>query len=500
MLLSFTASCGKDEVEQKSEQGGNQSGQGGQDNQGGGDEQEGSTAPIIVTVDADGNADGGHHFVKIDDTNFYIDDIKYTATKGDLVVTGYNHAFFRGEATIISQLNYVGREMHVIGINEYAFEGCKVLTSVTISEGVTSIGRAAFRGCKGLTSMTIPLSVTSIGESAFSGCTSLTSVTIPSAVTCIESGVFYDCKALTSVAIPSSVTSIEGYAFYGCTGLTSVTIPSSVTSIGGVAFGSCTGLISVIIPSSVTSIGSAVFSGCAGLTSISVSESNIVYDSRSNCNAVIETKSNTLIIGCKNSTIPSSVTSIGEKAFSGCTSLTSVTIPSSVTSIGTYAFHGCTGLTSISVEEGNPIFDSRNNCNAVIETKSNTLIVGCKNSTIPSSVNSIGSNAFDGCTGLTAVTIPSSVNSIGSNAFDGCTGLTAVTIPSSVTIIGYYAFGECTGLTHVYCYAETLPSTNWMAFENTPIADATLHVPASAIEACRNTSPWSGFGTIVAIQ
>lgn len=183
MLLSLTTSCGKDEAVPPSEQNGNQNGQGGNN-------QEGSTAPIIVTVDADGNADGGHRFVKIDDTNFYIDDIKYTATKGDLVVTGYNHAFFKGEATIISQLNYVGREMHVIEIRWDAFSRCTGLTFVTIPSSVTSIGEYAFWGCTALTSVIIPSSVTCIGGNAFRGCTGLTSVTIPSSVTSIGNEAF----------------------------------------------------------------------------------------------------------------------------------------------------------------------------------------------------------------------------------------------------------------------------------------------------------------------
>lgn len=148
MLLSLTTSCGKDEEEQNSEQGA-------------------SVAPIIVTVDANGNADGGHRFVIIDETNFYIDDIKYTATKGDLIVSGYNNAFFKGEAKIISQLNYVGREMHVVEIKEKAFYECTSLTSVTIPSSVTRIGMSAFLNCTSLTSVTIGKNVTSIGLWAF---------------------------------------------------------------------------------------------------------------------------------------------------------------------------------------------------------------------------------------------------------------------------------------------------------------------------------------------
>ena len=171
-----------------------------------------------------------------------------------------------------------------------------------------------------------------------------------------------------------------------------------------------------------------------------------MYDSRDDCNAIIKKETNTLIHGCKNTKIPSSVTRIGERAFwdcseltsikipssvtrigdgafDGCSGLTGIEIPSSVTSIGNSAFYGCSGLTSINVEAGNVVYDSRDNCNAIIEKETNTLIQGCKNTKIPSSVTEIGRYAFDGCSGLMSIEIPSSVTSIGNYAFRDCIGL-----------------------------------------------------------------------------
>ena len=195
--------------------------------------------------------------------------------------------------------------------------------------------------------MTIGNSVTSIGYQAFDGCTGLTSIVIPNSVTYIGGRAFYGCTGLTSIVIPNSVTSIEDWTFYDCAGLTSIVIPNSVTSIGRWAFDGCTGLTSINIPNSVTSIGYNAFFNCPELTSIVVESGNPIYDSRNNCNAIIETASNTLILGCKNTIIPNSVTAISYNAFFNCTGLTSIVIPNSVTSIGQSAFAWCSGLTDV---------------------------------------------------------------------------------------------------------------------------------------------------------
>ena len=293
--------------------------------------------------------------------------------------------------------------------------------------------------------------VTSMPDGKYTG-----DITIPSSIT-------HETKTY-------SVTSIGQFAFFKCSSLTSIIIPNSVTSIGYAAFSDCTGLTSITIPNSVTSIGESAFYYCSGLTSIKVEPGNTMYDSRNDCNAIIETASNTLLYGCNNTVIPNSVTSIGSSACSGCSGLTSVTIPNSVTSIGNEAFSSCSGLTSIVVESGNTKYDSRENCNAIIETASNKLVAGCKNTVIPNSVTSIGNYAFYGCSGLTSVTIPNSVTSIGTNAFT-----------------------YCFGLKDVYCYPTEVPETSSYAFGGVTTSNVTLHVPVFSLNKYTEHEVWGKF-------
>ena len=229
------------------------------------------------------------------------------------------------------------------------FNGC--VGSLIIGENVERIPAYMFKGCNGFTGgLTIPNSVTMIGDWAFYDCSGMTSLTISNSVITIGNDAFMNCSGFTgNVTIPDSLTEIGHSVFRGCSGLASLTLPNALTSIGVSAFYGCSGLTSLYIPNSVTSIGEAAFSACSNLEQIIVGLDNVVYDSRENCNGIIQTNTNELMVGCKNTIIPNSVSSIGYYAFLYCTNLISIIIPDSVTTIGDYAFNGCSGLTSMTV-------------------------------------------------------------------------------------------------------------------------------------------------------
>lgn len=264
LCMTVIASCGKDE--ETGQSAGPDTSQEG--NKGGNDDDGDDDTPvaedIVVTVDAEGKADSGHRFTKIDDSNFYIDDIKYTAQQGNLVVSGFNTSL-NGAAKIISTLKYEGQTMKVVEIKSQAFKECRTVTSVMIPNCVNSIGEGAFWFCSGLTAVNIPTNLTILSYNLFKGCYSLKSIKIPSSVTTIGASAFGDCRSLTSITIPSNVATIDDGAFYGCSGLKSITIPGRVTSIGYDAFFGCTSLANVVIPKSVTSIGDDAFRRCTSL-------------------------------------------------------------------------------------------------------------------------------------------------------------------------------------------------------------------------------------------
>lgn len=316
---------------------------------------------------------------------------------------------------------------------------------VTIGDGVTSIGDQAFFECRYLTDIDLPDSIVSIGNDAFYYCYSLETIAIPDGVTSIGERAFFSCDGLMEIEFPGSVATIKDYAFFDCNGLTHIEIPSSVTSIGSSSFGSCDRL--------------------SGLT---VETGNPKYHSSGNC--LIETQSKKLVIGCKDSVIPSdgAVATIGRYSFAYCLRLIDMEIPEgvatiedyafyqsgvtnlniseSVTSIGSNAFTNCRDIDSLTVKNGNPKYHSEGNC--IIETQRKTLVIGGQKSVIPTdgSVNAIGDGAFSGRYDLAAMELPDCITKIGDHAFENCCNLKEMELPDGITSIGNYAFSGCNSL------------------------------------------------------
>lgn len=368
---------------------------------------------------------------------------------------------------------------------------------LTIS-GTGKISDKMFLGNESIKSVIIEEGITSVGNSVFEGCTNLTSAIVPNSVSEIGYSMFYQCKNLTSVVLPDKISVIGKGMFEECFSLTDVTLPEGLTSIGMGAFKYCESLTNITIPAGVTSIGAYGFSGCSGLSQITVDENNTVYDSRGNCNAIIETAANKLLFGCKNTVIPNGITTIGPDSFSYCSGLTSIIIPNSVTYIDAGAFYGCSGLKELTMpcsanfyndstpfggihlkkvtltkgsgimmdyimvnsREGpicytnTPWYISRNSIEEIIledgiENIGNYAFFytfNLETVVIPESVKSIGKSAFMGCENLKNITIPENVTSIGDGAFGLCKSLTDITIPKNITKIGKNLFKECSGL------------------------------------------------------
>lgn len=545
--------------------------------------------------------------------DFSLENIDYNITSEEnmtVEVVG-SHFYYDEEVVIPSSVNYNGNVYNVTVIGERAFESSS-LTSVVVSEGIVTIGNQAFGGCSGLVSITLPESLKNMGESVFAWCGRLEAITIPSGVKSIGERAFEDCDALNTVVLSEGLDEIGYSAFTCCTSLKSITFPESLTKICDFAFWGCGSLTDIIIPKGVANVGVASF-GLCDLTSIVVSADNVVYDSRNNCNAIIKTEDNELVVGCvatkipegvvsigsnafrgceglSTITLPESLINIGDAAFSNCENLTSITIPDNVTYIGDFAFYFtgltsiiipenvtrlnesvfeecnnltsinipesitsigigafaftgikaieipkgvteigfaafacCNDLTSITVDENNAVYDSRNNCNAIIRTQDNTLMAACSTTEIPEDIAAIGAFAFAGledivsvripesvvkieegafveCGNLTSVNIPSGVTRIEDETFADCYSLASIVIPAGVTSIGGRAFDYCGGLAYIICKAVTPPSIeSWQTFgevdKNIPV-----YVPGVSIADYQNAEEWKDFANIVAMQ
>ena len=474
----------------------------------------------------------------------------------------------------------------VNNIEDYAFSDCSALTSIIIPNSMTTIETGVFQNCSNLTKVTIGKNINDIDAWAFGGCYNIKDIfclaEVPPTVT---SSVFEDIYDKTTLYVPSAsyqqykddpvwgkflVKTLDDLpiqfddarvkaicVYYWDTnrdGELSFKEAAAVTTIGEVfkydtyirsfdelqyftgltyivsaAFEGCINLFNITIPQNVYNVGyGSPFQYCYSLAFINVDKDNAYYDSRNNCNAIIEKATYKLVAGCTNTKIPEDVvsiddyafagckhssfpmnipagvtsigmgafedceglssiylpegiTSIGNSAFSGCCNLTSIVIPSSVKSIGARAFHFCTGLKSIEVDYWNTDYDSRNDCNAIIETATNKLVAGCMNTTIPEGVVTIGDYAFDGM----------------GYRLDKHESLTSINIPESVRSIGDWAFASCDKLKRIYCHAKIPPTVTDFTFNfgvnGVNPSSITLIVPNESYQMYKDHPVWGEF-------
>ncbi len=445
-------------------------------------------------------SDGEYHLYAV--WNEGTEGLSFEQVDSQYYVTGYNGSF----ENVVIPTTY--RSINVVGIVDYAFSNCTSLTSVTIPNSISSIGKFAFANCTSLVTVTNYSNFTIISESAFSGCSSLEDFTIPSGVTHIGISAFQNCSNLANITIPNGVETIGESAFSGCTSLFTIAISDSVTSIGDSAFSACpvksasmptnaishvpqnvletvvitsgesigdkafyncTSLISITISNSVTSINTTAFSGCTNVKYATIPAVAIQRISKSALESIVVTNGTSIssnafknCTNLKNVTIADGVTSVGSYAFSGCSALDEIILPNSVTSIGEAAFKGCSGLKTITLPNGmtsiaNSTFSGCTKLESIIIPNNATNIGssafgGCsslKSVSISNKVTSIGDSAFNGCSSLESIDLPSSVKGVGVSAFNGCVALKSITLPQGVTTISDSAFYGCIGLTNI---------------------------------------------------
>ena len=439
-----------------------------------------------LTISGDGEAvykdtgDGIEYFYELED-HYGINITKLVINEG---VTGIGWCAFSN----CSHITGVSIPDSVTYIDSYAFNNCTSLTDISIPDSLTSIGYEAFDATawyknqpdgvvyigkcvykyKGKMPMNTYLQIkdgtTGIAAYAFDDCENLKEISLPDSLIEIGGCAFSECSSLSAINLPDSLKKIDYDAFYGCYNLEEITFPNGLKTIGRSAFLYCYRLKSITIPDSVTLIEDGAFAGCTDVEAITVSPNNPVYDSRNNCNAVIETATDILVTGCKSSIIPNGIKRIGPYAFAW-SEITEMTIPNTVTSIGDNAFTACYDLSSLTIPDSV----------TVIEEYAFEYCSGLKELVIPDSVTSIGDRAFCFCRDLKKATISKNIKSISDKAFYYCEKLTDVTIPYGVTKIGYMAFSE-TALRSVVI-PDSVTSIESDAFLETQLIKAT--VPAS---------------------
>ena len=457
------------------------------------------------------------------DTEVFTNDgIKYTGDRTTMTatVTGTEDNFSKTDVVIPEEVN--GYVVTCIGARAFRTTSVK---SVDMPNTIISIGYRAFSRCSELETISVSNSLTTIADMAFTECSSLRSIALPETISEIGASSFSECSSIESIEIPydAPLETIQQGTFIACSKLASFNIPGSVKIINDTAFGFCSSLTSLYIPSSVIKLEYDDFGeyhpfySCSRLESIIVDKENPVYDSRENCNAIIETSTNKLIVGCMNSNIPNGVVEIGSTAFYGQQSVpSSIEIPGTVTTIGDMAFSE-SSLTSIIIPStvtnmGLSVFNS---CESLMsatlpdswESIPNSLFIFCRkleNVKIPASVKRIEEMAFRRCESLKTIDLPNSLEKIGEKAFQGCISMNSIVLPSNITEIADGAFSNCSGLGSVASKIEEPFEINWNVFAKvyTDASDdnftsATLYVPKGTKDKYKATAGWNKFSIIV---
>lgn len=441
-------------------------------------------------------------------------DTKYYTKDDELGVCAFSKCWGLKDISLPGDLKSVG---------DFAFSDCSSLETINLPSGITTIGNYAFWYCENLTSLTLPSGLISIGDRAFENCYSLTSLEFPSSLTTLGELVFAGCYELSNLTLHSNLTDVKSnYLFGGASNynnlkdvryiidsdletylqsnhpvfyeincgikyylndqeITTLEIPSGITSIGDGVFLSNKSLTNLTLSSKVSSIGISAFYYCDNLKDVRY----YIYDDLA---TYIQNGHPDFYVGgikyywndqeITTLEIPTSVTSIGNNAFYGCSGLTTLNLPSNVTSIGDRAFGYCSNLTSVDLPSsitkmGDFVFfycEKLSNVNlpSDITTISTGAFGGCsslQNINLPSGVTTIGDNAFSDCSNLTNVTLPSALASIGDYAFSGCSNLTNVILPSAFTAIGNVAFSGCSNLANV-TLSSNITSIGTYAFQN----------------------------------
>ncbi len=450
-------------------------------------------------------------YCRADDVSFIQEGFKYTVqTDSTVSITGAGPEIplpLSADSTLVipSSVNHEGKVYQVTYIEAESFCVRLEIKHLVISEGIEIIGRYAFEGCPNLTDISIPSTLVFFDWDLFDFCSSLRRITvaeqnerydsrnncnaiietdenklvfgctgtqIPASVTTIGRFAFRQCcQQMERIVIPEGVKRIEPCAFSQCINLKEISLPTSLEGMGYGMFNDCMSLESITIPRNVSEIlgndwGDCwnLFSGCYNLKKVVVDKRNHIFDSRNNCNAIIHSKTDAVVAGCGASFIPEGIKAIGDFAFES-SSLPTIRIPKSVRKIGRGAFFYCQFLSTISVASGNPVYNSKDDCNAIIETASSKLVQGCSRTVIPSGTKEIADSAFYGVYLPPCLVIPEGVEVIGSEVFTRFCGLQYVQMPSTLKRIKEYAFMYCNQLFYVDM-SRCSPQVDPWAFTN----------------------------------